>query len=64
MGTYPQNKGQEAARSAAALPPRRAWTSSCPCYRENAALWMHGLPMHYILLHWMGDERGNQIPRA
>jgi pyruvate dehydrogenase E1 component alpha subunit len=23
---------------------------------------MHGLPMHYILLHWMGDERGNQIP--
>jgi pyruvate dehydrogenase E1 component alpha subunit len=25
---------------------------------------MHGLPMHYILLHWMGDERGNQIPEG
>jgi pyruvate dehydrogenase E1 component alpha subunit len=35
-----------------------------PCYRENAALFMHGLPMHYVLLHWMGDERGNQIPEG
>jgi pyruvate dehydrogenase E1 component alpha subunit len=32
-----------------------------PCYRENAALFLHGLPMEKILLHWMGVERGNQI---
>src|SRR5690606_5066409 len=35
-----------------------------PCYRENAALFLHGLPMEKILLHWMGDERGNQIPEG
>jgi pyruvate dehydrogenase E1 component alpha subunit len=33
-----------------------------PCYRENTGLFWRGLPMEYILLHWMGDERGNQIP--
>ena len=22
------------------------------------------VPMHYVLLHWMGDERGNQIPEG
>ncbi len=33
-----------------------------PFYRDNAALFLHGLPMHYALLHWMGDERGNAIP--
>ncbi|MEO0512764.1 MAG: pyruvate dehydrogenase (acetyl-transferring) E1 component subunit alpha [Planctomycetota bacterium] len=62
MGTYPQNKGQEAAAvgSAAALQVGKDWI--IPCYRENAAMFMHGLPMHYVLLHWMGDERGNQIP--
>ncbi|QOI98997.1 MAG: pyruvate dehydrogenase (acetyl-transferring) E1 component subunit alpha [Phycisphaeraceae bacterium] len=64
MGTYPQNKGQEAAAIgvAAALEKGTDWL--VPCYRENAALWMHGLPMHYILLHWMGDERGNKIPEG
>lgn len=62
MGTYPQNKGQEAAAvgSAQALQVGKDWI--VPCYRENAAMFMHGLPMHYVLLHWMGDERGNQIP--
>ena len=64
MGTYPQNKGQEANAigSAMALTKGEDWL--VPCYRENAALYMHGLPMHYILLHWMGDERGNQIPEG
>ncbi|HED53212.1 MAG TPA: pyruvate dehydrogenase (acetyl-transferring) E1 component subunit alpha [Phycisphaerales bacterium] len=62
MGTYPQNKGQEAAAvgTALSLRPGRDWV--VPCYRENAALFMMGLPMHYILLYWMGDERGSQIP--
>ena len=62
MGTYPQNKGQEANAVGAGLALRRGHDWLIPCYRENAALFMHGLPMHYILLHWMGDERGNQIP--
>jgi pyruvate dehydrogenase E1 component alpha subunit len=62
MGTYPQNKGQEANAVGAGLALRKGHDWLIPCYRENAALFMHGLPMHYILLHWMGDERGNQIP--
>jgi len=60
MGTYPQNKGQEAIAAAALPLEREDWI--VPCYRENPALFLHGLPMEKILLHWMGDERGNQIP--
>ncbi len=64
MGTYPQNKGQEAAAIGAGYAAKQGVDWLVPCYRENAALWMHGLPMHYIFLHWMGDERGNQIPKG
>ncbi len=64
MGTYPQNKGQEAGPAGAGYAIRQhnpeAWL--VPCYRENLALFLNGLPMEKILLHWMGDERGNQIP--
>lgn len=62
MGTYPQNKGQEAAAIGSGYAAKKGEDFLVPCYRENAALFLHGLPMHYILLHWMGDERGNQIP--
>lgn len=63
MGTYPQNKGQEATSLGAAYVLRREdWMVTC--YRENAGLYWHGLPMEYVLLHWMGDERGNQIPEG
>ena len=64
MGTYPQNKGQEAAAVGVAAAAKKGVDWLVPCYRENAALWMHGLPMHFILLHWMGDERGNKIPEG
>ncbi len=64
MGTYPQNKGQEAAAIGAGFAAQKGVDFLVPCYRENAALWMHGLPMHYVFLHWMGDERGNQIPEG
>lgn len=64
MGTYPQNKGQEAAAVGAGLALTKGKDWLVPCYRENAALFMHGLPMEKILLHWMGDERGNQIPEG
>ncbi len=62
MGTYPQNKGQEAAALGSGYAAKKGTDFLVPCYRENAALFLHGLPMHNILLHWMGDERGNQIP--
>ena len=64
MGTYPQNKGQEAAAIGAGYALKKGVDYLVPCYRENAALFMHGLPMHNILLHWMGDERGNKIPEG
>ncbi len=64
MGTYPQNKGQEAGPAGAGLAIKKFGEENwlIPCYRENIALFLNGLPMEKILLHWMGDERGNQIP--
>jgi pyruvate dehydrogenase E1 component subunit alpha len=62
MGTYPENRGQEAA-SLGAVYALRPDDWLVPCYRENTGLFWRGLPMEFILLHWMGDERGNQIPR-
>ncbi|HEY7090624.1 MAG TPA: pyruvate dehydrogenase (acetyl-transferring) E1 component subunit alpha [Tepidisphaeraceae bacterium] len=63
MGTFPQNKGQEAAALGAAKALRRGVDHIVPFYRENPACFLHGLPMHYVLLFWMGDERGNAIPK-
>ncbi|MEM0983419.1 MAG: pyruvate dehydrogenase (acetyl-transferring) E1 component subunit alpha [Planctomycetota bacterium] len=62
MGTYPQNKGQEANGVGAALAMQKGTDWIVPAYRENVTMHLHGLPYHYILLHWMGDERGNKIP--
>lgn len=62
LGTFPQNKGQEAAALGAAKALKKGWDWIVPYYRENSAAFYLGLPMHYIYLHWMGDERGNQIP--
>lgn len=60
MGTYPENRGQEATSLGAAyVLQKNDWL--VPCYRENAGLFWRGLPIEKILLHWMGDERGNQI---
>src|SRR5260221_6965206 len=61
MGTFPQNKGQEALALGAARALRRGVDHVVPYYRDNPALFHHGVPMHYALLHWMGDERGNAI---
>ena len=63
MGTYPQNKGQEANAVGSALAMIKGNDWVVPSYRENAALFMHGMPMHYVIQYWMGDERGSQIPR-
>jgi pyruvate dehydrogenase E1 component alpha subunit len=70
MGTYPQNKGQEGGPAGAGLAIKHRSDATgdqnwlVPCYRENIALFLNGLPMEKILLHWMGDERGNQIPEG
>lgn len=64
MGTYPQNKGQEANAVASALAMKKGHDWLVSAYRENAALFMHGLPMHFVLLYWMGDERGSKIPEG
>ena len=62
MGTYPQNMGQEATSLAAAYVLNQDdWLVTC--YRENCGLFWRGVPMEAILLHWMGDERGNAMPR-
>ena len=63
MGTYPQNKGQEAVAFGSALALRKGHDHIVASYRENGALFQHGMPMHLILMHWMGDERGNAIPQ-
>ena len=60
MGTYPENRGQEVPSLAAAyVLEKKDWMVTC--YRENAGLFWRGLPKEKILLHWMGDERGNHI---
>ena len=62
MGTYPQNMGQEATSLGAAYVLRKDdWMVTC--YRENCGLFWRGVPMEGILLHWMGDERGNAMPK-
>ena len=61
MGTYPQTWGQEATSTGAAyVLEDKDWMVTS--YRENPGLFWRGLPPEMILLHWMGDERGNQIP--
>jgi pyruvate dehydrogenase E1 component alpha subunit len=62
MGTYPQNMGQEANSLGAAYALNNDdWLVTC--YRENCGLMWRGVPIDSILLHWMGDERGNAMPR-
>ncbi len=60
--TYPQNKGQEACALGSGFAMRKGTDWLVPCYRENAALFMHGMPMGNVLLFWAGDERGSIIP--
>jgi TPP-dependent pyruvate/acetoin dehydrogenase alpha subunit len=62
MGTYPQNMGQEATSLGASYVLRKDdWMVTC--YRENCGLFWRGVPKEAILLHWMGDERGNAMPK-
>src|SRR5688572_32839920 len=46
LGTFPQNKGQEAAALGAAKALKKGWDWIVPYYRENPASFYLGLPMH------------------
>ena len=61
MGTYPPLAGQEGAQigSAHAL-DEEDWVF--PSYREHGVSLVRGLPLHRVLLYWMGHEKGNHIP--
>src|SRR3954469_1308028 len=58
MGTYPPNKGGEAVSLGAAKSLQKGVDQIVPYYRENPAMFLHGMPMHLMYLFWMGDERG------
>ncbi len=64
MGTYPPNKGSEAASLGAAKALRKGIDYLIPSYRENAAMYLHGIPMHMVYMFWTGDERGNKVPEG
>jgi pyruvate dehydrogenase E1 component alpha subunit len=61
IGTFAPLMGQEATQvgSAFALEPTD-WM--VPGFREAAAYIVRGLPLHYILLYYMGREEGNKTP--
>jgi pyruvate dehydrogenase E1 component alpha subunit len=63
LGTYPPNKGGEAVSLGAAKTLQKGVDQIVPYYRENPAMFLHGMPMHLMYLFWMGDERGNMIPK-
>lgn len=62
MGTYPPLLGQEAAQigSAYAL-EKEDWMF--PIYRDMGQYIVRGLPMWQLMLYWMGNELGMQIPK-
>ena len=63
LGTFAPLVGQEAAQvgSAFALEPTD-WM--VPSFREAAAYLLRGLPPKYLLLYYMGYEKGNKIPEG
>ena len=61
LGNLPTCTGQEAASLGVAFAIKKSdWLF--PAYRENPALFFHGLPIKNILLYWMGHEAGNIVP--
>jgi pyruvate dehydrogenase E1 component alpha subunit len=61
IGSFPPMYGQEAAQVASAHALADGdWI--VPSYRDHGALMTHGLPLHQILLYYMGHEAGNAIP--
>lgn len=63
IGTFAQIKGQEASNIGAAYAlEKQDWL--VPSFRENAALFLRGLPLENIIQYYGWDERGNIIPKG
>lgn len=61
LGTYAPSSGQEAAQIGSAFALEKDdWMF--PSYREAPALWVHGLPLEYYLLYFMGHMLGSRWP--
>jgi 2-oxoisovalerate dehydrogenase E1 component alpha subunit len=63
LGTYAACLGQEAVGTAVGM-TLGADDVYIPAYREYAANFLRGVPMHNILLYWGGDERGMHFPEG
>src|SRR3989344_7270856 len=62
LGTYASMEGQEAAIIGSSFALKKEdWLF--PCFRENGALILRGLPMENLFMYWAGDERGMNIPK-
>lgn len=63
MGTFASVKGQEACQLASEMALKKEdWI--VPAFREQAAMWAHGVPMDKIYLYWKGNEWGGHFPEG
>lgn len=62
LGTYASCLGQEAVGTGVGLSLRHE-DIYVPAYREYAAQFLRGTPMHRVLQYWSGDERGSLVPQ-
>lgn len=61
LGTYAPIWGQEACQLGSAIMLQREdWVF--PAFREIGATLLMGIPLKNIMLYWMGNEMGSQIP--
>jgi len=61
LGTYASSLGQEAVGVAVGLALKDE-DILIPAYRDYAAQYLRGVPMHAIMSYWAGDERGMDYP--
>lgn len=63
MGTFASVKGQEACQLGVEYALKKTdWI--VPAFREQAAMWAHGVPMDSIYLYWKGNEMGAHYPEG
>lgn len=60
LGTYPSCLGQEAFSTGISLSLNDD-DVLVPYYRDQAAQYLRGVPLHQLLMLWGGDERGNDF---
>ncbi len=61
-GTYASSLGQEAAQIGSALAMKKE-DFVFPSFREQGVYLSRGMPTETLMLFWIGDERGMQIPK-